>query len=514
MALPIARQPNKDVILRHWTAPRDGHTARQPHQVNDYTEPMTLRYQPKRVKINNKENFVYTTALDDLGIASYGGMFGPHEIILNKNRLWETVVDTLEKNCLKKQEIRERNIFPDCRVIEYTLPITGEYLEKFSPQDIGKHTGRGVAYNAKEKFVWRGQTFFHDKIYAPSGNSSHKFELYGRVSYKEVPTGAKRLKGKIRVRNTDCQEGEDFTVTQITGNKYSDYCYDRPLDTSRCCYVPFTGSVDYITIDLGKDTKITHISTMGRYNHVYKFPPYDYSMRKIPVEDFPKHQSFMYVKNTEKHFVTKYAVSFRTHSDRTWYSVGEFQGNSDRLTEYVHTLSDPITARYVKIVPLSWSNSPSMQVCLFGPVDSDEKETDENSTITCNLVIPTRKKYLPDGLIWKDYRQRKIIRTDIRTNLDKAKDDYNNVWERSEYCHDGGEGQDDWDPAIWPSEISDSNCSDDEQEFDLITWLHSWLYVKKLVVDPDTLDEEWPKLPSKSSDHKSCSSENDKVKLD
>ena len=84
-------------------------------------------------------------------------------------------------------------------------------------------------------------------------------------------------------------------------------------------------------------------------------------------------KTFKYVNEIEKKWVTSYTIQVRIDSGKKWNSLGKFTGNHDRLTEVVHPLDSRIYVRYVRFIPKTYCNYPGLQVSLFGPDISKNK---------------------------------------------------------------------------------------------------------------------------------------------
>ena len=50
----------------------------------------------------------------------------------------------------------------------------------------------------------------------------------------------------------------------------------------------------------------------------------------------------------------------------------EFDGNIDQNSAVYHDLNPPITARYIRFLPLEWNDEISMRVELYGCVKGKE----------------------------------------------------------------------------------------------------------------------------------------------
>ncbi|XP_078357455.1 uncharacterized protein LOC144642352 isoform X3 [Oculina patagonica] len=104
----------------------------------------------------------------------------------------------------------------------------------------------------------------------------------------------------------------------------------------------------WLQVDLGdKYTRVTRVATQGR--------------------------------NAADQWVTKYklqysndGVNFQYYKEQGQSVAKEFVANADRDTVVYHSLNLPITARYVRFLPLAWHNHISMRAELYGCSDINE----------------------------------------------------------------------------------------------------------------------------------------------
>ena len=56
----------------------------------------------------------------------------------------------------------------------------------------------------------------------------------------------------------------------------------------------------------------------------------------------------------------------------TYFIKQEFDGNTDKNSVIYHDLNAPITARYIRFLPVEWNDEISMRVELYGCVKGKE----------------------------------------------------------------------------------------------------------------------------------------------
>ncbi len=108
-----------------------------------------------------------------------------------------------------------------------------------------------------------------------------------------------------------------------------------------CNYVLLTEN-QWLQFDLGPPTKITGVVTRGQ-------------------------------GDKRQRFVTSYTLSYSNDSS-VWFPYRDdnhleakvFSGNMDAATERRHYLNDPVTARFVRIHPVSWHRRIGMRAAVIG----------------------------------------------------------------------------------------------------------------------------------------------------
>ncbi|KXJ24491.1 Coagulation factor VIII [Exaiptasia diaphana] len=94
----------------------------------------------------------------------------------------------------------------------------------------------------------------------------------------------------------------------------------------------------YLLIDLGKLKQVTGIATQG----------------KIGIF-------------TADAWVESYTVRYSIYRYHSWYQVYQtFPGNWDGSSSHYNSMNYPITARYIMIEPLKWTQEICMRVELYG----------------------------------------------------------------------------------------------------------------------------------------------------
>lgn len=351
---------------------RDNHTARVKNTRT--TSPVRIDFKPEIEQIDKHTSVRYTTAFDDAGFEMYCDKSWRGEgILLGKNHLWDVAVASLEEHAVAKHTHRVRDQFKGTYVTDYQLPITGEQIIHTT------HT-KPKARHSSRYFYFMGKKMDTTMIYyTPKKNV---YEPYGRFVYVEKDPLTVPITGKMKlVGNTDA-----ITINQAE-HAIGSCSKDTPFDFT---YPVYQKDFKYIEVDFNKDVTITHISTMGRTIHLGRRTYYEDSSDQY----FGKHHDIQYAKERSVHCVTSYRIEARTRLTKKWFVVGDFPGNTDRLTENYIRFEEPITAQFFRITPLSYNTSPSMNFRFYTMSDSSvEEEETKTKTLTYTLYHPSDQHY-------------------------------------------------------------------------------------------------------------------------
>ncbi|XP_028416219.1 lactadherin-like [Dendronephthya gigantea] len=133
-----------------------------------------------------------------------------------------------------------------------------------------------------------------------------------------------------------------ITASSTFGSSYYPYFARLNKTGSSCCWAPTAaGRVgSWLQVDLGQNTTVIGFSTQGTcYSHV--------------------------------EWAISYSISY-SNNGGTWTLYEEsgtakvFQGNQDQNSIVNHTFKTGIKARYIRVLPKSWKNYPTMRLELYG----------------------------------------------------------------------------------------------------------------------------------------------------
>lgn len=372
----IEWQPRK----RH-LKPRDAHTARLKGERD--RDPLCVEYTNDPIRIDKHTLVRPVTAFDCHNFEAYNdGRYGWNhngsDIQLNKNRMWEDVLDILEKNAIKKEKIKRvkkycRNQYKDKKYIEYTLPIIGEMIIRDTVRKTpSRYSTRYINFNGKKLDT----TMIYTRRYPT-------FEPFGRLVFLPPDPTIFPIKGKMKLKgNTSA-----LNIEQSLGLGYLAY----PDDSDGAYFLPrYEKDFQHIEVDFGKDVTITHLSTMGRSLLTGRFPN---TLEEATKYNLDWRNPIKYIREHYAHYVTKFEVQYRIHSSKEWISAGLFTGNNDRITEKRIQFEEPITAQFFRIIPITYDGSPSMNFTFYTNVSSEQKSSDDVDTITYSLLAPSDNHY-------------------------------------------------------------------------------------------------------------------------
>ena len=326
---------------------------------------------------------------------------------LNKNGLWESIIGELEENCISKKfknesagdfyytpslhDMRGHDYF-----VEYKMPVS-EYKIIASKK-----------INKKDRELrFRNKYYDSGIIYSsPGGSDPRNFEKYGNFKFSTEKLS--RLYGSLSVKPHASRAnvfmintGDNFSVW-LSGKYRSEDLYESA------------------EIDLGENTEVTHVGTMGMRHEMRPFP--DCSEREE--YGLPESPIIKVVSDIDKKWTTSYVIFVRVDSGKKWFGGWSFNGNTDRLTEVVHRLEQPLFVRYIRVLPKTYCNYPGMQISLFGAPTTEIKNSREDGIIYRVLYRDKGSEIRSCKISGCGYEQRKV-RRGVKDKLDKYSKKYN-----------------------------------------------------------------------------------------
>merc|ERR1719499_2070634 len=153
---------------------------------------------------------------------------------------------------------------------------------------------------------------------------------------------------------------ESRTYSSVYGNSATGTAWARSMLEGPGTWSPATNQVgEWMQIDLGESKTVHGVETQG------------------------------YVQQTQNHWVTGFYVSTSVDGVTFVQDPQLFPGNSDMDTVVSHTLSQSVTARYIRFIVQSWNEYPSMRASVLTCEDDDCDVDDQGaSTVETRLTMP------------------------------------------------------------------------------------------------------------------------------
>lgn len=333
-------------------------------------------YQPAE-DLSSDTRIVFRTAFDDSSVRKNANKYKysveSFESNLNRKNAWEEALELLTTNAVRAVRPAYHNIQNYyAREIHFELPVIREEII---------HEERPDTKSDKGDFNWLGKIYNCSKLYQIRETGCPKrpeFREFGSYQYADIPIGTVQKKASIRV-SARTESGS----YHICGLNPDDYWGTRGELLSQFAE-DYQGTLRHVEFDFGCDTDISHISTMGMPYITDKFPG------KTKKTRMPRGAYIQYLREQRNHYVKKYRVYARADHSSQWHIVGVYAGNTDRLTEVTVTLESPVIARFIRIIPLEYGDTPSMRIRFFGRGELNVESIDNKpETVTYQLTIPT-----------------------------------------------------------------------------------------------------------------------------
>jgi hypothetical protein len=346
------------------------------------------------------------------------------------------LLETLEEHAVSKVEHKKYDHYRPRKIIKYKVPILrwddvihGRNDKYYKPdkkdrerqnrqrqyeEDAGKGIYRAhtrvvsseyIGYNGQRSM--RNETIiervtrvgaFHEAV-IPKGICPIDF----RVDY----SSSTHQKPGAKINRTTAFDVETQTMIDIGS------AVDRTGH-----WKPHTNSdKEHLIVDLGQNTRVTHISTMGSPPPVTTFPGgnYSYNYNTKFADDYdgpdPQRKNMIYVlyRSSGRYSGGTYLQDYRPNQDGKWVEsyelfarpdhgkwmrIGVYTGNSDPFSEVIHDVRrdlNDIKFRYLKFVPKSYHNHVAMKVDIFGlATEAETTSTIDRTHLIYTVDLPVR----------------------------------------------------------------------------------------------------------------------------
>lgn len=377
-----------------------GKTVRYPSWYRDYTtNPKISAHHPIEY-LDSRSIAIGRTAVNSMISATYGNKLALDNIrcygnklqtVLGHNASWEYLLEYLEAGALSRVVLPKqvtRSSFHAERTIEYKFPVKYEQIVQIS----------GESKLQVCEFMWRGKKYNSNMLYIGLALIQNYIPL-GFSTTVNIPEGTKQLPvmqritpSNIRVRCLPTWQQQDLKNRRANIGL-------APKN---------------IVLDTGKNHIIEYIAVKGAPFHIDRIS-YNYNHVDIP----HNHTLQLVYESTNGYYydscVQTFTLEYRQHSSRQWILLGDFTGNSDRITEVLIKLDIPIVAQYLRITPLTYKGLPKMCIRVFGsnPRSSNlqtdlskSRSVDLSSYATYRVEYPADHTYYPDRIKKSTYGRR------------------------------------------------------------------------------------------------------------
>lgn len=381
--------------INSYIPPRESHTIRQKGEKDDtkliisstkvstkigkysYLTPVTILDKIKLPYTCSQKNRRYIYYYGSYDYYNNENIRFNLDLTLDNNKLWEKIIDILEENNISKRIKRSdySSNYPDKYEIEYELPIIGNTITRYQKKQ-------------RKTLRFRNKNYNVNMLYIINSYDPFTFNPYG--NFKFADKSLNRIYGSVKIKY--CKGYRYRDIVCMINPKYN-YSSNWYLDFKK------KDIYEYAEVDLGENMEITHIGTMGLRHNVTYFPNC-FEEKEYGLPSYPK---ITIATDNEKIWVTSYTVFVRVNSGKKWIGLGKYTGNKDRLTEVVHKFDQKVIARYVRVIPKTYSKFPGFQISLFGPNSSKNKNEDTDTTIIYTVKYPSKRKYKLYGFGYKTY---------------------------------------------------------------------------------------------------------------
>lgn len=340
------------------------------------------------------------------------------------------MMEALELNSIEKTEYTKMHRDGQVYITsKYKVPIIYWKDIKVSKADrerereqFNDFTGRGIyIINTREEIVMKNgypnTMIFYESV-----------QKYAEFLEADIPRGHCPIDFKYSVSSSSTKQFNAKIKRSQKFNRELGHMVDLGYAVQgRSCWTAGSENTsEYITLDLGREINVTHISTMGKPPPVSPFsvnnsfynkcaPDYKGPMRPDQIyalcgkrNEWDNVRRF--IKNYDQHkeggWVTSYDLYGRKESGK-WIRIGNYRCNSDSYTEVIHDIRSDLNGeafRYLKINPIGFHNSISLSVDVFSLFDNSESQ----KVIDCLNVIYTVKT--PDRSLAKGRKSSKLVR--------------------------------------------------------------------------------------------------------
>jgi hypothetical protein len=344
------------------------------------------------------------------------------------------LIEMLEEHSVSKVEHKKYECHRPRRIVKYKVPILRwddvKYERRWVYDKLNKldreRRNRQYEYEADAgKGIYRAHTRRATEEYT-AWNGSRNSRVYiiiervsriGEFQEAVIPKGICPIDFKVAYSSSTHQK----PLAKINRSTAFDTETQQMIDIGSAvdrtgCWKPHTNDdKEHLIIDMGQNTRVTHISTTGAPPPVIPFPGGHYARDTKFSDDYegpnPNQKSLIYVLykdrggysggsylqdyqlNRDGEWVESYELFARPDHGK-WMRIGVYTGNSDPFAEVIHDVRrdlNDIKFRYLKFIPRSYHNHVAMKVDVFGLAsDAEITQTIDRTHIIYTVDLPIR----------------------------------------------------------------------------------------------------------------------------
>lgn len=396
-----------------------------------------------------------------------------------RNSRVDDIVSVLEEHCDSKQEHSCLENYEAVRKIAYRVPINSWVIEKIrlsgweqqqyglcpAGASVSFEYGEGrdqvtLKYDPDKDWVYRAVTRLRassvgdeeqkSNIFHRPRTTVHKLVKVARYIEATIPDGACPVEYTCATRCATGRSVNPGARSSSNGAIVRRTVYDpvlkRMIDSGSYigrqeAWRPATNfGNEYLLVDMGKNTGVTHVSIMGAPPPSKLFPSYDdypnhgrvdggrvRGLVRVLADSLPAAAADHHWCSAEAAYgdgswVTIFELHGRINRGK-WIKIGRYKGNYDPYTEVIRDIRadlGKVQFRYLKFTPVAHHGAIAMMIDVFGlatEVRKTNSAAKSHVTYTVELPIPLSSKkgqggclLVRDGKGMKAWRRRALRR--------------------------------------------------------------------------------------------------------
>lgn len=328
-------------------------------------------------KFDNGDVEVSVSNIDIFFEPSFAALKNIRNRTLKKHNNFEEVLEALEKECVSKSVIVNKYNFSVETI--YTVPAIGfQLFEEVDEKNsfLCPSEYKNTKITKSDQLIYKGKAYDISYIYLLDLFAKNPLKQLCKLTTQE-PTFddnklIKSLDFSLKRNMSTHMKGQVMLHSSKNKNYFR---YNAGWGQN--------GENDFLEIDLGSSTYVTHIGTAGMYPNLDVFPKRKTHSKK---ENNKKRQfkrikgrankstAFVHVVNSmdDLAWVTEYDLFYKDDSTKKWIFIGRFDGNNDSTGEKINSLNlffnshHGLLIRHLRIQPVQYYNKPFLRLAVYG----------------------------------------------------------------------------------------------------------------------------------------------------